>query len=132
MTNGTVTSVLPAGDVVYIGGLVHLRGPPNGHGVPLDAATGAPKGAFPSVNGDVYCVEPDGEGGWFIGGRFSRVGEEQRSSIAHIDSGGNVSAFDPGVSEGDYVNRFYFPATRSTSAVGSAPLGGSPGATSPP
>ena len=49
-------------------------GPATGSGMPIDTATGKPSGVFPKVNGYVTAVAPDGTGGWFIGGSFTRVG----------------------------------------------------------
>jgi hypothetical protein len=39
---------------------------------------------FPIPNGNVEVVVPDGNGGWYIGGNFTRVNGENISRLAHI------------------------------------------------
>ena len=46
---------------------------------------------FPDVDGVVHAIVDDGEGGWFIGGQFSRVGGLPRQNLAHIDKRGQVT-----------------------------------------
>jgi hypothetical protein len=41
---------------------------------------------LPRVNGPVHTVIPDGAGGCFIGGEFTRVGGQPRANLAHIDA----------------------------------------------
>ncbi len=70
-----------------------LRADYTGSGVPLDASTGLPAAAYPTVeNGDVFCVIPDGSGGWFIGGSFTTVGGVARTAVAKINSDGTLDA----------------------------------------
>ena len=95
MANGEVHSILPAGNVTYIGGTFTYLGPLTGNGVPLNVANGSPLEPYPQVEGDVYAAVPDGSGGWFIGGDFTRVGGIARNHLAHILSGGSVSAWNP-------------------------------------
>ena len=61
-----------------------------GNGVPLMASTGAPAAAYPKVDGTVNAVVPDGSGGWYMGGSFTRVGGVARNYLAHILSDGTV------------------------------------------
>lgn len=46
---------------------------------------------FPDVDGVVHAIVDDGEGGWYIGGEFSRVGGLPRQNLARIDRGGQVT-----------------------------------------
>ena len=46
--------------------------------------------SFPSVNDTVFALLPDGNGGVFIGGQFSRVGQFPRQTLAHIFADGTV------------------------------------------
>ena len=39
---------------------------------------------FPSVDGPVYALAPDGAGGWYIGGLFDHAGGLERHNLAHI------------------------------------------------
>jgi hypothetical protein len=47
------------------------------------------------TNGVLHAMVPDGNGGWFIGGQFDRVGVAVRHSLAHIDSNGIASNWLP-------------------------------------
>lgn len=48
----------------------------------------------PQVEGTVYAIEPDGAGGYFIGGSFSKVNSVGRTNFAHINSSGAVSSIN--------------------------------------
>src|SRR5262245_30594305 len=41
-------------------------------------------------------MAPDGAGGWFIGGVFSRVGGLPRANLAHVLADNSVAAWNPG------------------------------------
>lgn len=47
VTNGTVSAIVATPATTYIGGAFTYVGPYTGNGVPIDAATGQPAGAFP-------------------------------------------------------------------------------------
>lgn len=97
VTNGYVKDILALGDTTYLAGDFSVVGPNTGKGVPLDATTGEPAGDFPKVNEIVATVVPDGSGGWFIGGYFTRVGNSGRERLAHIKADGSLDAdWDPG------------------------------------
>ncbi len=96
VTNGPVYSIVPAGDVAYIGGEFTLVGPCTGHGVPVSTSTASPINPYPKVDGSVYAAVPDLSGGWYIAGSFARVGGEARERLAHILPGGGLLPFDPG------------------------------------
>ena len=46
--------------------------------------------AFPYVQGVVHSSAVDGNGGWYIGGKFNQVGGLSRQNIAHILADGSV------------------------------------------
>jgi len=50
---------------------------------------------MPTVDGDVRVVEPDGAGGFYIGGEFTGVGGYARRNAAHVQGDGTVSAWAP-------------------------------------
>jgi PKD repeat protein len=52
--------------------------------------------SFPYIEGDVFASKPDGEGGVYIGGKFTHVGDYERANIAHIDKFGRVTPWNPG------------------------------------
>ena len=95
-TNEPVLAIVQSGNMLYIGGEFTYVGPHTGSGVPLDATSGVPVGTHPEVSGgDVNTVLPDGAGGWYIGGTFTRVGGMLRNRLAHILADNSVSAWDP-------------------------------------
>jgi len=88
------------GGITYVGGSFTQAGTDTGLGGVLDAATGLVDRNFPKVvgagpNPAVYAVVPDGSGGWYIGGSFTEVGGLARNNLAHIDSSGAVTAWNP-------------------------------------
>jgi trimeric autotransporter adhesin len=94
--NGSVSSILPAGPITYIAGSFTYVGPKTGGGAPVHAITG---NVFPSnlnINGDIYAAAPDGLGGWYLGGNFTRVDGVARNNIAHVQRDGALDpAWDP-------------------------------------
>jgi hypothetical protein len=95
-TNASVNAMVQSGNTLYIGGYFTYVGPHTGSGVPLDATSGAPVDAYPEVAGGyVNAVLPDGSGGWYIGGSFTRVGSVPRNRLAHILADNSLSAWDP-------------------------------------
>ena len=101
VTNGPVLAIARTASTVYIGGEFSYVGPYTGGFVPISASTGQPVGVFPRVNGFVYACVPDGAGGWFIGGEFTKVGGVGRNNIAHIRADGSVdTAWNPNADGG--------------------------------
>ena len=85
-----VSSVATSGTTAYLGGGFRYIGPAHGGAVSLDRSTGALSPSWPTVGGIVYAVEPDGAGGWFIGGSFTSVGLRETNNVAHIKSDGTL------------------------------------------
>ncbi len=103
LLDGDVYALARAGDTLYLGGGFRYAGPRLPGLAKLDAATGSPDLGFPSVgDGYVRVIEPDGVGGWYVGGSFRKIGGVARSSLAHVLADGRVDpAFAPAVmSEG--------------------------------
>jgi hypothetical protein len=95
-TNGNVLAVQEIGDRVFLGGGFTRAGPMTGPASLIDEATGAPVPGLPRVNGLVLDAEPDGAGGWYLAGRFDRVGRDERTNLAHVLANGTVDpAFVP-------------------------------------
>lgn len=90
VTDGRVSSVLHVGDRIYLGGSFRLVGPNTGFGVNLSATDGKMNASFPRVNDKVQAAVADGNGGWYIGGDFQRVGSAFRPGLAHILASGAV------------------------------------------
>ncbi|MBU3659844.1 MAG: T9SS type A sorting domain-containing protein [Flavobacteriales bacterium] len=95
--NGEVYSIHRSGNTVYYGGDFNAVGPITGSGAQIDETSGAANTALPRVYGTVNVTIPDGSGGWYIGGVFSRVGNYTNvSNLAHIKSDGTVdTGFKP-------------------------------------
>ncbi len=82
--------------LVYIGGAFDYVGPETGSAVVVDAA-GQVDASFPQVDGIVYAMITDSNGGWYLGGAFTRVDGSPRSNLAHIDAQGGVTTWGPEV-----------------------------------
>ena len=52
--------------------------------------TGAIDSAWPAVDSSVQAIAPDGAGGWFLAGAFTKVGGQRRDGLAHITAGGTL------------------------------------------
>jgi hypothetical protein len=50
---------------------------------------------FPEPSGYYNCAVADGNGGWFLGGSFTKVGNTVRKNLAHINAQGEVTAWNP-------------------------------------
>lgn len=89
--NGMVQSILPdtANNIIYLGGDFNYMGPHQPYGLILDDSIPVPGTDIPDEA--VNAAVPDGNGGWYIGGNFTHVGDSLRSRIAHIDSLGKVT-----------------------------------------
>lgn len=100
MTDGEVKTVqqLDNGNILLSGDFEYIA-PDHGSAVLLPAASSGIAHptplAFPHVNGLVYSAVDDGQGGWFIGGNFTRVGNQEKAGFAHIDNRGQVLPWQP-------------------------------------
>ncbi len=95
--NGEVKTILRVGNTIYLGGRFSVVGPQTGSGVGIEYPSAAVVPGFPKVTGFVNCVAPDGEGGWYIGGAFTRVNGLVRNNAAHIRADLTISGWDPNV-----------------------------------
>lgn len=99
--SGSVNTIL-AGDngTMYMGGEFTKVGTITGSGIPLSALTGKPAtGDFPVVSGmgsiltlggAIFTSAPDGQGGWYVGGKLTHVGDVSRKHLAHINADGSL------------------------------------------
>jgi outer membrane protein assembly factor BamB len=89
--NGAVNAIARVGDLTYVGGSFTRIGPPTGNAVVFDRRSGARRTGWPVVSGgSVTALSPDGRGGWFVAGEFTRVGDVARRGLARITSAGGV------------------------------------------
>lgn len=99
VTNGEVRTAVQVGSTLYVGGTFTRVAPSSGalgSFFALSTTTGEPSPQLPLVDGVVNAIEPDGAGGYYIGGAFTTVGGVPRTSIARVLADGSVdSAFAP-------------------------------------
>jgi hypothetical protein len=103
--DGSVFDVAVAGHTLYLAGNFGMIGEETGSGLPILASTGAKPENYPNlgINGAVYAAAPDGTGGWYVGGTFTKVGSATRNGIARINADGSLHAWNPNaLDSGDY------------------------------
>ena len=94
--NGVVKSMATLGDTLFVGGQFNLVGSfLESAGGPVLKNSALVSSNFPSINGYVFCAIPDGVGGWYVTGSFTKVGNTTRNRAARIDANGNVLAWNP-------------------------------------
>jgi hypothetical protein len=130
ITNGVVYGSALYNNVLYIGGAFTRVGPNVGRGTQLDPGTGLAleSAHYAKANLPIYCVEPDGTGGWFVGGVFTVVRGQSRNYVAHFDASGNLTSWNPNLTGGP-VNEMHLDGgtlylAGSFSAVGGQPRNG--------
>jgi hypothetical protein len=119
--NGAVSTIVPRGNVTYIGGNFDELAAITGAFARLDSATAKRIAPLAEAeHGEVRTSAPDGNGGFYIGGTFTSVGGESRSKIAHILADGSVDLnFNPGVlGQNSAVNALAVSGDGSTVYVG--------------
>ncbi|MEA5446076.1 hypothetical protein VCB98_09615 [Gammaproteobacteria bacterium AB-CW1] len=88
---GRVFDAAVDADRIYLGGDFSRLGPLTGPGAAVHMDSGRLAGAVPYIDGpSVFAVAADGEGGFYIGGRFESVGGVPRRNLARIDAQGRV------------------------------------------
>ena len=111
VANGQVRAMASSGNTMYLGGDFTQLGPATGSGVPVAADTGVPQ-ALPKIDGSVSVVLPDGVGGWYVGGNFTRIGGQTRLNLARLAADFSVTTWNPGPTNSVYAlclsgNRLY-------------------------
>ena len=102
--NVTVNAVARGADgTTYIGGAFTWWGAQTGGMAVLDAVSASVNRNFPMVVGTVNAVAADGAGGWYIGGSFTKVGELDRTNLAHVESTGAVATWNPSANNTVYA-----------------------------
>lgn len=99
VTNGIVRAAAVDGQTLYVGGnftrvapLANFLGPWFG----VSSMSGAALPRLPVADGPVYAIEPDGAGGYFVGGQFTRIGGVARTALARVLANGTIDpAFAP-------------------------------------
>jgi hypothetical protein len=94
-----VWSTATNGNVAYVGGEFTSLAPTTALAGAIDGQSGAPQPGFPKVDGgQVNVATPDGRGGWFVGGSFPTLNNNQVNGLAHILADGSLDAnFQPAI-----------------------------------
>ena len=96
-TDGAVRASLKIGNRLFLAGDFDIIGRPTGAFIGIDTTStgGRPvmQATWPKIYGLVLTAITDGNGGWFVGGEFSLVGDSLRNNFAHINSAGQVTSF---------------------------------------
>jgi len=119
--NGAVSTIVPRGDVTYIGGNFDELAAITGAFARLDSSTAKRIAPLAEAEyGEVRASAPDGNGGFYIGGTFTSIGGEPRQKIGHILADGSVDPkFNPGVpGQNSAVNALAVSGDGSTVYVG--------------
>jgi PKD repeat protein len=92
--DGVVNSVVrdTVNNRLYVGGLFNNVGTDERFGSQMDTLGNVDFYFENPEDGGVEVSIPDGNGGWYIGGRFTKVGDSNRYKIAHLDANGKVTA----------------------------------------
>ena len=102
ITDNAVHAIAYDGSNYYIAGDFNYIGPNAANIAKITTTSTDPNLSYPNIKGDVYCMIPDGSGGIYIGGAFTKVGDSTRSYLAHITSTGSVDNWNP--NPNGYVN----------------------------
>jgi len=99
-----VFNIARAANTYYLYGNFTNIGPSHGSGVIVDSAS---KTLISSrswkINGFVFSSVPDGQGGFYIGGDFTQIGNVARNHIAQIDASGKPTAWNPNANQTVYA-----------------------------
>ncbi len=96
-TNNTVRALTTDGGQVYAGGDFTQLGLDRPYGTVVDPVTAVPDFGYLEPNQIVNVTIPDGSGGWYIGGGFTRLGTVARNYIAHLNADGSLDPWNPNV-----------------------------------
>lgn len=82
--NGRVDDIVSNGTKAWIAGGFDYVGPNTGRAVTVDSSSGATVPSSNIVDGTVNASAPDGKGGYYLAGDFSRVSDLRRQGLVHI------------------------------------------------
>lgn len=115
----SVGALIAKGDTMFVGGEFDYIGLYTGSMVSIDLSTGAVNRSFPVVNGPIKVILPDGSGGYYIGGSFSRVNGYTKVGLAHILPNKTLDiGWEINVDDGAGVYALLFSKTKDTMWVG--------------
>jgi hypothetical protein len=106
---GTTNAMARLGNVLYIGGQFRGIAPEanaSGSTLVVDAVSGLPIPGFPGFGGLTGAIEPDGAGGWYLGGNFLDAVDgavQARFRLAHVLANGDLDQAWTPTAEGGVV-----------------------------
>jgi trimeric autotransporter adhesin len=104
-TDGVVRAFARTGNALYVGGTFSQVLPPDPIGwARFDETSAAPTAPMPPTDGPVTAIEPDGSGGYFLGGSFTHIGGQPRSCLAHVLNNGTIGALSVNITN-DFASR---------------------------
>jgi trimeric autotransporter adhesin len=88
---GYVNAMVRAGEAVYVGGEFSRIANRTGSALVVPSSGGHIEPVRAEIaGGPVEAAVADGDGGWYVGGSFTSVGDTQRDGLAHIDAEGSL------------------------------------------
>lgn len=92
--DGNVSSIArdSVNNIYYLGGNFENIAPFSPYSAIINLKTGYLSEKTATPNAPATTSIPDGNGGWFIGGSFNKVGDSIRNKVAHLDSNGNITS----------------------------------------
>jgi hypothetical protein len=85
VTGNGVFSLFETNNVLYVGGGIRNFGRPKRVGA-LIRPSGELDPHLPRIVGSIFSVISDDEGGWYVGGQFTSVGNVPRTNLVHLFS----------------------------------------------
>jgi predicted small secreted protein len=104
VTDNRIYALAESNGLLYLAGSFSRLSQRTGGFVATASDSGERYSRWPEVTGDVMAAEPDGNGGWYIGGFFSHVNGVPRSSLAHLLPDGRLSDWNPNFTSNNSIN----------------------------
>lgn len=90
--NSTVNDMSADEDNLYISGSFTQAGSYKSYLLSFDEEDIFPEQTFPDANSTIEAIEPDGNGGYYVGGSFSQLNGVSHSRLRHILADGTIDA----------------------------------------
>lgn len=86
--NGTVNTIARYGNSMIVGGSFTLAGTSAGGDVKVSGSNVVK--TFPRISGEIFTSASDGNGGWYLGGNFSKIGTDTFYNAVHVKSDNSI------------------------------------------
>ena len=84
--NGEIYAINKQGNNLFVAGDFTAFATPTGNAAMVDSGSGMANLKLPRIIGTINTIVPDGMGGWYIGGNFSKVSNTTIHNLAHINA----------------------------------------------